>query len=62
MRRYPEKFSRNFEENKRMVGTLISGGTLKIRNQIAGYITRSMSAVMEETEEIEGEGEEAEEP
>ena len=37
--RYPEKFSRNFEENKHAVVELTKGTTTRIRNQIAGYIT-----------------------
>ena len=47
--RYPEKFSNNFEENKRAVAELTAGTTTRIRNQIAGYIT-SQCAPEEETE------------
>lgn len=47
--RFPEKFSNNFEENKRAVAELTRGTTSKIRNQIAGYIT-SKCAPAEETE------------
>ena len=39
IRRFPEKFSNNFEENKRAVNMLTQGATTKVRNQIAGYIT-----------------------
>ena len=39
--RFPEKFSNNFEENKRAVDALTRGTTTKVRNQIAGYITSS---------------------
>lgn len=41
--RFPEKFSSNFEENKHMVVTLTHGTTTKVRNQIAGYITHTLS-------------------
>jgi small subunit ribosomal protein S17e len=47
--RFPEKFSNNFDENKRAVAELTSGTTTRIRNQIAGYITSSC-APEEETE------------
>ncbi|MGD0494648.1 MAG: 30S ribosomal protein S17e [Candidatus Bathyarchaeia archaeon] len=40
IRRFPGKFSHDFENNKHMVATLVQGGTPKVRNQIAGYITR----------------------
>ena len=43
IRRFPDKFSNNFENNKRMVGTLIQGATTKVRNQIAGYITHAFA-------------------
>lgn len=39
LRRYPDKFSKDFEENKRVVDTLTQGTTPTIRNKIAGYIT-----------------------
>jgi small subunit ribosomal protein S17e len=43
VRRFPDKFSHDFESNKRMVNTLVRGGTPKVRNQIAGYITRAFA-------------------
>lgn len=48
IRRFPDKFSADFEKNKRLVSQLTQGTTTKIRNQIAGYITRILA--MEETE------------
>lgn len=45
MRRFPEKFSHDFEENKRVVGMLLQGTTTKVRNQIAGYITHAYAPV-----------------
>lgn len=41
VRRFPGKFSTDFEANKLLVGKLIQGMTLKVRNQIAGYIASS---------------------
>jgi small subunit ribosomal protein S17e len=38
--RFSNRFSSNFEDNKRVVDMLVQGATTKVRNQIAGYITR----------------------
>ena len=43
MERFPEKFSRNFDANKLTVDKLTEGATIKVRNQIAGYITRAVA-------------------
>jgi small subunit ribosomal protein S17e len=62
IRRFPDKFSNNFEENKRMVTMLTQGATTKVRNEIAGYVTRicagmqtvsSSNETAEESEEAE---------
>jgi len=58
IKRFPDKFSQDFENNKHLVATLVQGGTPKVRNQIAGYITRFLAS--EETEppsEVEEESE-----
>ena len=63
IRRFPDKFSDNFENNKRAVDTLIQGATTKVRNQIAGYITHAFSSTQaasssdENVEEVEAESE-----
>jgi small subunit ribosomal protein S17e len=51
VRRFPDKFSDNFENNKRLVNLLLQGTTMKIRNQIAGYITHSLITPEMEPEE-----------
>ena len=51
IRRFPDKFTRDFENNKQMVKSLVQGGTPKVRNQIAGYITRFLAAEAEAAEE-----------
>ena len=43
MERFPKEFSTNFDENKHAVDALTQGTTTKVRNQIAGYITRAIS-------------------
>ncbi|MEM2104179.1 MAG: 30S ribosomal protein S17e [Candidatus Bathyarchaeia archaeon] len=45
VKRFPKKFSNNFEENKRAVAVLVPGATTKVRNQIAGYITHFYAGV-----------------
>jgi len=37
-----DKFSAQFEENKKVVSELISGASKKVRNTVAGYVTRLM--------------------
>ena len=41
--KYPDKFSEDFESNKKIVASLTRGATPKIRNQIAGYITHMLA-------------------
>ncbi|MBS7636612.1 30S ribosomal protein S17e [Candidatus Bathyarchaeota archaeon] len=45
VRRFPNKFSNSFEENKRVITTLLQGTTTRVRNQIAGYITHIYSSM-----------------
>lgn len=61
VRRFPDKFTNTFEENKRLVNLLVEGSTTKIRNQIAGYITRYLACEeVEESEDMEEPEEEGE--
>ena len=59
IKRFPERFSNNFDENKQAVSDLTQGSTTRIRNQIAGYITSSC-APEEETETTSEDVEETE--
>ena len=43
MTRFPSKFNTNFDENKRLVDQLTKGTTTRVRNQVAGYITRTIA-------------------
>jgi len=60
MARFPSKFNTNFDENKSSVDALTKGATTRVRNQTAGYITRTIALAqansaepdMEEQEEI----------
>jgi small subunit ribosomal protein S17e len=49
--RYPSKFSSNFEDNKHTVSALTKGATTRVRNQIAGYITRVYTLAEDENAE-----------
>jgi len=55
--RFPNKFTTNFDENKRFVEDLTEGTTTRVRNKVAGYITRtitlSQSQYVDEGEVIE---------
>ena len=43
MERFPQKFSSDFNANKHTVEALTEGATTKVRNQVAGYITHTIS-------------------
>ncbi len=66
LKRYPDKFTSDFESNKKALVSLSTPTTAKLRNRIAGYVTRlvaiAKAAEKAEAEETEGtEEEEAEE-
>ena len=41
--RFPDKFTTDFENNKRVLESVAEIPTSKLRNKIAGYITRLMT-------------------
>jgi small subunit ribosomal protein S17e len=43
MTRFPSKFTTNFDENKRTVDQVTKGTTTRVRNKVAGYITRTIA-------------------
>jgi ribosomal protein S17E len=43
MMRFPDKFNTTFDENKRQVDVLTKGTTTRVRNKVAGYITRTIT-------------------
>ena len=51
----PDKFNDDFQNNKEMVNELAQTSSLKLRNRIAGYITRLLSISSIEEEELEEE-------
>jgi len=39
LRRYPDKFTTDFEENKKAIASLAKIPSTKLRNNVVGYIT-----------------------
>ncbi|MDI9611375.1 MAG: 30S ribosomal protein S17e [Archaeoglobales archaeon] len=46
LKKYPEKFTSNFGENKKLVSQLTTIRSKTIRNRVAGYITRKVNRGM----------------
>jgi small subunit ribosomal protein S17e len=59
MARFPDKFNTNFDENKRTVDEVTEGTTTRVRNKVAGYITRT-KALAQASSEMENDIEEDE--
>jgi small subunit ribosomal protein S17e len=62
IKRYPDRFTTDFEENKKSLEPLLVIPSIRLRNRIAGYITRLVAIAKaaetmqaEETEEAEAE-------
>lgn len=51
VKRFPDKFTLDFENNKKAVRSLVQGGTPKVLNQIAGCITRAIASEQQQMEE-----------
>jgi len=50
--KYPDRVSADFELNKHLVGELLVGQvSKKLRNQVAGYITRLVKMRLKQAEE-----------
>ncbi len=43
VKRFPDKFTTNFEENKKILSSIALIPSTRLRNSIAGYITRLVS-------------------
>ena len=62
IKRYPDRFTIDFEENKKSLEPLLVIPSIRLRNRIAGYVTRLVAIAKaaetmqeEETEEAEAE-------
>ena len=52
MEKFPDRVSADFELNKLLVGEVLTGQiSKKLRNQVAGYITRLVKRELEKAEE-----------
>ena len=51
VQRYPDKFTADFENNKKAVQLLTSISSVKLRNRIAGYVTRLTSTQVAQASE-----------
>jgi len=51
MQRYPDKFTTDFENNKKAVQLLTTVSSIRLRNRIAGYVTRLLSTQASEQKE-----------
>jgi small subunit ribosomal protein S17e len=40
LKQHPDSFSNKFSKNKRVVKNMTNVGSIRLRNRIAGYITR----------------------
>lgn len=50
LEKFPDKFTDDFEFNKRVLGTIAEIKSMKLRNQLAGYITSLMARKRREEE------------
>ncbi len=54
-RRYPDKFTTDFEKNKKFIESLMNVPSKRLRNTIVGYVTRlAILSQSEKTPEAEG--------
>jgi small subunit ribosomal protein S17e len=53
--RFPNKFSSDFENNKKMVDKLTDVTSIKVRNRIAGYIIRLVKSRSKHKNNLENE-------
>lgn len=63
VKRYPDKLTTDFESNKKMLESMATINSPKLRNLIAGYITRlkAIQKAAEAAESVEAMDESAEE-
>ena len=52
---YPDKFTGDYEHNKKMVDLLVSGLSKRMRNRVAGYITHLISRGLVQLGQVEEE-------
>ncbi len=55
VQRFPDKFTTNFENNKKLVEEFTNLSSTKLRNRIAGYVTRLVTIMQQSETTEEGE-------
>lgn len=55
IQRFPDKFTTSFENNKKLVEEFTNVSSTKLRNRIAGYVTRLMTIMQPSENAEEGE-------
>jgi small subunit ribosomal protein S17e len=53
MERFPDKFTTDFENNKKLMNALTNISSTKLRNRVAGYITQLQNQKKLTTEQTE---------
>jgi len=55
VQRFPDRFTTNFNDNKKLVEEFTNLSSTKLRNRIAGYVTRLVTAMQPSKTSEEGE-------
>ncbi len=55
VQRFPDQFTTDFESNKKLVAELTTLSSTKLRNRIAGYVTRLVAIAQPSENAEEGE-------
>jgi small subunit ribosomal protein S17e len=55
VQRFPDRFTTNFDNNKKLVEEFTNLTSTKLRNRIAGYVTRLVTAMQPSKAPEEGE-------
>jgi len=50
---YADKFTTNFDENKKAIQSLTNISSAKLRNRVAGYVTRLLAVQVAQTSQSE---------
>jgi len=57
LRRYADKFTTNFDENKEIIQSVTNIASTKLRNRVAGYVTRILATQVAQTSQSNEEAE-----
>ena len=53
LRLYADKFTTNFDDNKKAIQSLTNISSVKLRNRVAGYVTRLLTMQVAQTSQSE---------